>query len=312
VKIVAWIAAATVAFLIAMVVSLSAAVGGQGPSLMPTTVTGIPPVYLQLYVAAAQKEGLDWAILAAIGSIETDHGRSKSQGVHSGVNANGCCAGPMQFSLETWKSYGNGGDIYDPVDAIPAAARYLRAGGAPKDYHAAILAYNHAEWYYRKVMAKAQDYRVSAMVPTSGQSQSGPIDGSWLMIVPGTDQQCDVRIVPNVVALLAHHLTLRACYAPTGHEPSGEHPLGLAVDVVPTPPTTWEALGQIARSAGWRESCASSGCAGQTHTAFRFVGWNGYPGHGDPAHAGTNAHLHLSWNHGPGRPAKWVSLVSSG
>jgi hypothetical protein len=28
---------------------------------------------------------------------------------------------------------------------------------------------------------------------------------------------------------------------------------------------------------------------------FRFVGYNGYPGHGDPAHCDCNAHLHLSW-----------------
>ena len=30
---------------------------------------------------------------------------------------------------------------------------------------------------------------------------------------------------------------------------------------------------------------------------FRFVGYDGYPGHGDPAHCacGGNAHLHLSW-----------------
>jgi hypothetical protein len=26
-------------------------------------------------------------------------------------------------------------------------ARYLRAAGAPDDYHAAIFAYNHDDWY---------------------------------------------------------------------------------------------------------------------------------------------------------------------
>lgn len=309
-KLLAWIAAALIGYLVVMTMMLSAAIGGQAPSLSPMVVADVPPLYLQLYVAAARENRIDWAVLAAIGSIETDHGRSRAPGVRSGRNTNGCCAGPMQFSFDTWKTYGRGGDIYDPADAIPAAARYLVASGAPGDYHRAILAYNHAEWYYRQVVDKAQDYRAAATMPTSGQSQSGPPGATWLSTVPGTNRQCDARIVANVVAILErYHAALTACYAATGHESSGEHPLGLAVDLVPGS-SDWTALEQLARFAGWRPSCASSGCASQTHTAFRFVGWNGYPGHGDPAHAGLNAHLHLSWDHGPGRPARWVSLVA--
>ena len=94
----------------------------------------------------AQRYGIDPWILAAIGKIETDHGRSTAPGVRSGVNTYGCCAGPMQFSIvgspSTWDSYGVDGNHdgrrspYDPEDAIPAAARYLRACGAPADYAA--------------------------------------------------------------------------------------------------------------------------------------------------------------------------------
>ena len=36
---------------------------------------------------------------SAIGSIKTDHGRSRAPGVRSGVNRFGCCADPMQFNL---------------------------------------------------------------------------------------------------------------------------------------------------------------------------------------------------------------------
>src|SRR5262249_22110893 len=36
----------------------------------------IPAGYLALYRAAGGRYGLDWAILAAIGKVETDHGRS--------------------------------------------------------------------------------------------------------------------------------------------------------------------------------------------------------------------------------------------
>jgi len=44
---------------------------------------------------------------------------------------------------------------------------------------------------------------------------------------------------------------------------------------------------------------------------MRFIGYNGYPGHGDPAHAGANAHIHFSWVHAPAAPytqAAWVDV----
>ena len=62
----------------------------------------------------AQRYGIDPWILAAIGTIETDHGRSTAPGVRSGVNTYGCCAGPMQFSVigspSTWDGYGVDGN----------------------------------------------------------------------------------------------------------------------------------------------------------------------------------------------------------
>src|SRR3954452_601532 len=128
-----------------------------------TAVADIPADYLALYRAAGERYGLDWAILAGIGKVETNHGRSQLPGVHAGVNCAGA-AGPMQFGIgagnhgcgdagNAWAVYGVDGDgdgdrdVYDPADAIPAAGRYLRASGAPNDYRRAILAYNHADWY---------------------------------------------------------------------------------------------------------------------------------------------------------------------
>src|SRR4051794_28834346 len=144
---------------------------GYGPSA--TARTEIPPTYLRLYVTAGTRYGIDPWILAGIGAVETDHGRSTAPGVHSGVNAYGCCAGPMQFSIvghpSTWDRYGVDGNHngrsspYEPADEIPAAARYLRAAGAPADYHAALFAYNHADWYVNAVLAKAAAYRGEAV-----------------------------------------------------------------------------------------------------------------------------------------------------
>jgi hypothetical protein len=65
--------------------------------------------------------------------------------------------------------------VYDPADAIPAAARYLVAAGAPADYHAAIFAYNHADWYVAEVLAKADQYRAAAPLPTTAGELGGDI-----------------------------------------------------------------------------------------------------------------------------------------
>jgi hypothetical protein len=103
-------------------------------------------------------------VLAGIGKVETNHGRSTLPGVRSGVNAFGCCAGPMQFNVRngppsTWDHYGRGGNPYNPRDAIPAAARLLCANGAPGDLRRAIYAYNHAGWYVDQVLALARHYQ---------------------------------------------------------------------------------------------------------------------------------------------------------
>ena len=56
----------------------------------PPAVADIPTDYLVLYQQAATAcPGLDWTILAAIGKIESDHGRSTLPGVQRGANAAG-------------------------------------------------------------------------------------------------------------------------------------------------------------------------------------------------------------------------------
>jgi hypothetical protein len=125
----------------------------------------IPATYLALYRGAAKLcPGLPWGVLAGIGKVETNHGRSRAPGVVDGVNAFGCCAGPMQFNIRngppsTWDTYGRGGNVYDPRDAIPAATRMLCANGAPGDLRSAIFAYNHAGWYVDQVLALARSYQ---------------------------------------------------------------------------------------------------------------------------------------------------------
>jgi hypothetical protein len=53
--------------------SQAATVDGFGPSA--AAADQIPPDYLALYQQAGSEFGLDWTYLAAIGQIETNHGR---------------------------------------------------------------------------------------------------------------------------------------------------------------------------------------------------------------------------------------------
>jgi peptidoglycan DL-endopeptidase CwlO len=49
-------------------------------------------------------------------------------------------------------------DVYDPGDAIPSAASFLRAHGAAGDMQAALLAYNHSSDYVSLVLQWAATY----------------------------------------------------------------------------------------------------------------------------------------------------------
>jgi transglycosylase-like protein with SLT domain len=115
----------------------------------------IPPFLLPIYQAAGIQYGVRWEVLAAINEIETDYGRNLN------VSSAGAL-GWMQFMPATWRAYGVDAnkdglkDPYNPVDAIFAAARYLRAAGAETDLRRAIFAYNHADWYVDSVLLRAR------------------------------------------------------------------------------------------------------------------------------------------------------------
>jgi membrane-bound lytic murein transglycosylase B len=64
----------------------------------------------------------------------------------------------MQFPPSTWRAYGKG-DIDDPRDAILAAARYLKANGAPRNLRNAVYAYNHSSDYVEAVRRLAARMR---------------------------------------------------------------------------------------------------------------------------------------------------------
>ncbi|MGI5120282.1 NlpC/P60 family protein [Marinactinospora thermotolerans] len=143
----------------------------------------IPENYLEIYREVGEEKGIPWNVLAGIGQVESHHGRWEGPGITEGHNDWGA-AGPMQFGAKDGSAAGNswGGEpimeveerpeegygqdgnddgivsVYDPADAIPAAADYLIAHGAEEDLRQAIFGYNHAWWYVDDVLGWAEQY----------------------------------------------------------------------------------------------------------------------------------------------------------
>ena len=180
--------------------------------------TAIPADYLHLFQQAGHTFGVPWTILAGIGEVESNDGRSSLPGVHSGANAFGA-AGPMQIGIggaagDTWggapvhpagqqaggvATDGNGdgvASVYQPADAIGGAAKYLLEHGVLTNPSGAIFAYNHLTSYVQAVLHWAGVY-ASGGFTTAAAAQPGP----QASCQPGTT----AITVPNqsVAALIA-------------------------------------------------------------------------------------------------------------
>lgn len=115
---------------------------------------GLKTEFATIYLAASDKTGTPWQLIAAVHKIESGQAGNTTVASYAGAQ------GPMQFLPATYRAYaldGNGdgiSSIYNAYDAIYTGANYLRAGGAARgNYHSALFNYNHAEWYVNKVMA---------------------------------------------------------------------------------------------------------------------------------------------------------------
>jgi hypothetical protein len=81
------------------------------------------------------------------------------------------------------------------------------------------------------------------------------------------------------------------------HAAGGEHPIGLATDIIPNAAKdgTWRQIGVLAHKAEPKRD--------HPIPPWRWVGWNGDPGHG------RGNHLHLSWMHSPAKPRHPARVV---
>lgn len=166
---------------------------------------GIPSSALKAYrnaarIVNAERPGcnVDWALIASIGRIESNHARGgyvdaagdtiepilgpvlngagpvaaihdTDDGRHDGDPVWDRAVGPTQFIPGTWARYGadgNGDGVRDPnniYDATVATARYLCSGGldlAKEDQlRAALYRYNNSASYVETVIRWAEAYR---------------------------------------------------------------------------------------------------------------------------------------------------------
>ncbi|ROZ61624.1 hypothetical protein EDL96_12770 [Kocuria soli] len=109
----------------------------------------IPEAFQQPVADAAEESGLPEEIVAA--QINQESGFSTS--AQSPVGAQG----PAQFMPATWETYGEGGDINDPEDAMAAYGRYMKHlvevsqpkadknEGGPDVVRLAVASYNAGE-----------------------------------------------------------------------------------------------------------------------------------------------------------------------
>ena len=219
-----------------------------GPSAL--ALRDIPASYLHLYQQAARRFGIDWAVLAAIGKLECDHGRDPAPSCtrEGAVNVAGA-AGPMQFLASTWAMYGvdadgdGRADRWDPADAVYGAAAYLRAAGAPEDYGRAIFAYNHASWYVREVedlrrrytaLSSVSEGPVAPPVGVGADTALAGETGTPVLFIPGQRAMLDrgdghLALVPVGVPAVVQAMLVAGnelqdlAYGPAGHpDPRGK------------------------------------------------------------------------------------------
>ncbi|HYU61691.1 MAG TPA: hypothetical protein VEK39_13110 [Solirubrobacterales bacterium] len=146
-----------------------------------------------------------------------------------------------------------------------AAVAVAQTGGAPDPMHS----------------VQVQE----GLCETTGGGEFVPIPG-----FPG--ESIDKRLLEDIAWMVHRYkIFITDGYSTSDvHAANGEHPIGLAIDVIPNTAVggTWRKVTKLAR---WAEPAQN-----QPRAPFRWVGYNGDEGHG------RGNHLHLSWMHSETKP----------
>ena len=248
----------------------------------------------------------------------------------------------MQFNTRdgppsTWERYGSDANrdgtdnVYDPQDAIPSAAHYLRAllRAADGNLSQAIFGYNP--------LPRLRQRRTRARPRLPGTTDQQPaatvaVDVTAAAPTPASCQPARPTCAPHSAS--PHHAGFAPCRpgrSPAAGRarstrasmttPSGSYgattcasappgrrataPTATAPPSTSSPPTGTRrrsgtrSAGRLAHDLGWTPACARSGTrpACRLAPAIQFIGYDGYPGHGSPRTCTGRcpAHLHLSW-----------------
>ncbi|WP_146135332.1 hypothetical protein [Antricoccus suffuscus] len=231
----------------------------DAPSAAVASNIDIPIRVLTAYMNAADAVNsthpgchLQWQFLAALGEIESHHGRVHGSSVGAdgvvspsiyGPALDGSVAGvvgsiadsggqparamgPMQFIPSTWAVYGNGSNPQDIDDAALAAANYECADGrdlgTEAGRYAAALSYNHADWYAANVLAIYADY--VAEKPGLSRPETPP---------PGADPAANATIGQGASPVPAAPVA-----TPQGSGASPGSPFTTSATTPPTPATS--------------------------------------------------------------------------
>lgn len=215
--------------------NLVSTVAGQfasnaAPWPQPAPGLEIPAAYWSMYITPIPPK-VNPYLTASIHKQET--GFSTHPSARSGRNSHGCCAGPMQFNIDsgTWDEYKNSVDpyrryrpagypldrrelpsckgvpdhegcIYDDYDAIIAGVEKLTRDGADKELGSdgtrqAVLAYNRSSAYANQVISRAQAWEeTSRLAEAAASTRDGPLE-----VRPGANRP-GVELTPLMTAYL--------------------------------------------------------------------------------------------------------------
>lgn len=164
--------------------------------------SAVPEEYREALESAAAESGLSVDLLAA--QIDAESGWNPD--ATSPVGAEGLA----QFMPQTWATYGDGGDPFNPDDAIAAMGRYMAAvseevsdlaGNERELAELSLAAYNagpgavqnaggvpgftETEEYVDKIMGSAQGNYSADCSPVAGQVIGELGSGEWTSPLPG-------------------------------------------------------------------------------------------------------------------------------
>lgn len=170
-----------------------------------STVVNVPNGWGPLVKEAAKTAGLPESVAAA--QLKQESNFDPNAGSPAGAR------GIAQFMPETWAKYGNGGDVTDPQDAIPAYGRYMAAlrdevkdlagGDADKLVRLSLAAYNagpgavrehkgvppfaETQQYVSKILSGGQvEFSAGCSAPAGSMEWNGDLGyGEWTNPLPG-------------------------------------------------------------------------------------------------------------------------------